>query len=116
MDDVGELEVRGHKDVVEQVGGLEVNAEGRLEAEEVVFKRFGNGVGNAGPDLLDSFIDEEEAGVGDAVGPDLLEHGVGVDNAVGPHLLEYEVGVDNAVSPNLLEHGKLEASTPPDDS
>ena len=88
MDEVEELRVRGLEEDGVQLGGLEVNAEGRHEAEEVVFKRFGEGVGNAVPNLLDSCIDgDEEAGVGNAVGPNLLEPGVGVDNAIIPNLL-----------------------------
>ena len=81
MDEVEELRVRG---LVEEVV--------RHEAEEIVFKRFGEGVGNAVPNLLGSCNGgDEEAGVDDAVGPNLLGHGVGVDNAVIPNLLGHGV-------------------------
>ena len=88
MDEVEELRARGLEEDGVQIGGLEVDAEGKHEAEEVVFERFGKGVGNAVPNLLGGGIaGDEEAGVGNAVGPNLLEYGIGVDNAVIPNLL-----------------------------
>ena len=106
MDEVEELRVRGLEEDGVQLGGLEVNAEGRHEAEEVVFKRFGEGVGNAVPNLLGERFDEDEE-VSEVEEIVSGHFGSRVDDAVIPELLEYEIGVDNAVCPNLL--GELAA-------